>query len=83
MGSLYLRGGQYDRAVLATRSACLVGPKNSDHWARLAMVHYRAALAAKNSDRLSDARSAAEKSIELDPEGAGRQVLQMIDGANL
>jgi len=82
MASLYLRGKDYDRAIRAMRSACLIDPKNADAWARLAMVYFRVGRATKSPDRLSEARAAAKKSIELDPQGPGRDVLQIIEQAD-
>ncbi len=81
MAALYLRTNAHDRAIRAMRCASLLEPKNAETWAQLAMVYFRAARAEKNSDRLSDARAAVEKSLEIDPEGQGKEVLQMIDQA--
>ena len=81
MASLYVRGKDHDRAIRAMRSACLIDPKNADAWARLAMVYFRVGQATKSPDRLSEARAAAKKSIELDPQGPGADVLQIIEQA--
>ncbi len=83
MAGLYLRQKDHDGAILAARSACLIEPKNADFWTQLAAVYYRTALAEKSPQRLSEARAAAQKSIKLDPEGRGREVLQIIDEAEL
>ena len=83
MAGLYLRKKDYDGAILAAHSACLIEPKNADFWTQLAAVYYRAALAEKSPQRLSQARAAARKSLKLDPEGGGREVLQLIDEAEL
>ncbi|GAH77515.1 unnamed protein product, partial [marine sediment metagenome] len=40
-------------------------------------------LAEKSPQRLSEARAAAQKSIKLDGEGQGREILQLIDEAEL
>ena len=79
MAGLYLRGKNHDRAVLAMRSACLLEPKNADSWAQMAVVYYRAGKAGKSAERLSDARSAARKSLEIDPGGPAREILEMIE----
>ena len=79
MAGLYLRGKNHDRAVLAMRSACLLEPKNADSWAQMAVVYYRAGKAQKSAEKLSDARSAARKSLEIDPGGPARDILEMIE----
>ncbi|MCK4627121.1 MAG: tetratricopeptide repeat protein, partial [Phycisphaerae bacterium] len=81
MTSLYLGKGGNDQAVRTMRSACLLEPKNADSWTQLAMVYYRAARASKSSEKLSEARSAAQKALELDPESQAKEILQMIEEA--
>lgn len=79
MTGLYVAGDNYDLAVRSMRNACLIEPKNADLWTQLAMVYYRAARASKNSEELSEARTAAQKALELDPQSQAGEVLQMID----
>ncbi len=78
MASLYLRAKRYDRAVLAMHSVCLLEPKNADSWAQLAAVYYRVAKAEDSPEKLSEARSAAQKALEIDPASPARTVLEMI-----
>ncbi len=79
MAGLYVAGNNYDCAIRSMRSACLIDKKNADSWAQLAMVYYRAARADKSSEKLSEARSAAQKALELDDESKAKEILQMIE----
>ncbi len=79
MAGLHLGKNQYDQAVSAMRGACLLEPKNADVWTQLAMVYYRVARSTKSPEKLSEARTAAQKAIELDPESQATEILQMIN----
>ncbi len=81
MAALALRVKDYDQAERAMRSASLIEPKSAETWAQLAMVYYRVARAKKLPARLAQARQAAEKSVQLDPEGQGKMVLALIEQA--
>ncbi len=82
MTGLHAANSNYDCAIQTMRSACLIDPKNADSWTQLAMVYYRAARASKSSEKLSEARTAAKKALELDPQSQAKEVLQMIDEAS-
>ncbi|MCD4699136.1 MAG: tetratricopeptide repeat protein, partial [Phycisphaerae bacterium] len=79
MTGLYVAGDDYELAIRSMRSACLIEPKNADSWTQLAMVYYQAARASKSSEELSEARAAAQKALELDPESQAGEVLMMIN----
>jgi tetratricopeptide (TPR) repeat protein len=79
MTGLHVASNNYDCAIQTMRSACLTDPKNADSWTQLAMVYYRAAQASKKSEQLSEARAAAQKALELDPQSQAKEILQMID----
>ncbi len=79
MAGLHVAGNNYDLAIRSMRSTCLIDPKNADSWTQLAMVYYRAASVSKKSEQLSEARAAAQKALELDPQSQAKEVLQMID----
>jgi tetratricopeptide (TPR) repeat protein len=74
MASLYLRAKNYERAILAMRSACLLEPDGADSWANLAAVYFRVGKAEKSVERLSQAVSAAEKALGIDPTSPAGQV---------
>ncbi len=81
MAAVSLRLGRDERALTAMRSKSLLEPDNARTWAELAMVYYRVATRKKSAQLLAKARSAAEKSIEIDPEGYGKDVLELIGDA--
>ncbi|HET6429963.1 MAG TPA: tetratricopeptide repeat protein [Phycisphaerae bacterium] len=79
MAALALRLKQYDRALAAMRSKSLLEPDNARTWAELAMVYYRVACQKKSAPLLIQARQAAGKAIEIDPESYGKDVLELIE----
>ena len=81
MAGQFAKNKDYDGAILAMRSACMVEPKNADFWVQLAAAHYRSARASKSPEHLSQARSAAQKAHEIDPNSRAADILQMIEEA--
>ena len=74
----------FDCADFATQTGAqaLLEPDNARTWAELAMVYYRVARAKTSQDMLADARKAANKAIEIDPNGYGKDVLALIEQAD-
>jgi len=81
MAAIYRGERQYDKAVGAIEKVCLLQPDSADTWAKTAMMRYLAGRAEKDRDRLLDAKAAAQKALEIDPDSRARQVLERIDAA--
>ena len=83
LAGVSLRVRRNDLALLALSSVCLLEPKSAEAYAQLAAARLRLAIAEKSAARLAEARSAAQKSIDLDAAGPGQQVLDMIERTKL
>jgi DNA-binding SARP family transcriptional activator len=81
MASIYLRQGQYDRALAAAEDMTQLEPDEAKSWNYLAMVAYRAGRAQEDLRLLRSAREAAERAEEIHPDGRATQILQHIDAA--
>jgi len=79
MAAIHRNARRYDQAVSSARCLTQVQPKSADAWAKLAMLRFVAARAAADREELMQAKQEAEKSIELDAEGPGGQVLSRIE----
>jgi tetratricopeptide (TPR) repeat protein len=78
IASLEVRAKKYDKAVDAAKDITLLQPNSAKAWAVLANVRLSAGRAASSKDELLQARSAAEKSISLDADGPGKDILENI-----
>jgi len=78
MAAIYRSRREYDKALAAIENVRLLEPDSADAWAKTAMMRYLAGRAAKNPDRLLQAKQAAEKALELDPHSRAKQVLDRI-----
>ena len=81
MAAIYRSQRDYDKALAAIENVRLLEPDSADAWAKTAMMRYLAGRATKNADRLLQAKQAAEKALELDPDSRARQVLERIVAA--
>jgi len=79
MAGLLLREREYDRSILAMRSACKLEPDKADSWAQLAAVYYRVAKARKSRQALREARVTAEKALQIDPASPAVDLLERIE----
>jgi len=78
MAAIYRWQRDYDKALAAIENVRLLEPDSADAWAKTAMMRYLAARAAKDADRLLEAKQAAEKALEIDPDSRAKQVLDRI-----
>ena len=81
MAAIYRSQRQYDEAAAVIENVRLLQPDSADAWAKVAMMRYLAARAANDTDRLVEAKRAAEKALELDPESQAGQILERVDAA--
>ena len=56
-------------------------PDSAAAWTYLAKVRYRWGMASNNKAQLTQARDAAQRALKIEPDGKGRDVLQMISAA--
>lgn len=78
IASIHRNAKRYKPALKAIEKVLLIEEKSADAWAKMAMMQYLAAKAAKDNALLAKARESAQKSVELDPKGQGKQILQYI-----
>ncbi|MCD6303347.1 MAG: tetratricopeptide repeat protein, partial [Planctomycetes bacterium] len=81
MAAIYRSQRRYDEAVAAIEKVRMLEPRSADAWAKAAMMRYLAGRAARNADELLDARRAAAKALEIDPQSRAREVIERIDAA--
>jgi len=78
IASIHRNARRYKPALQAIQKVCVLEEKSADAWAKMAMMQYLAAKDAKDDALLAKARESAQKSVELDPKGQGKQILQHI-----
>jgi len=81
MAAIHRSRRDYDKALAAIEKIHLLEPDSADAWAKTAMMRYLAARAAHDGDRMLQAKEAAEKALELDPDSRAKQVLDRIVGS--
>jgi tetratricopeptide (TPR) repeat protein len=78
IASLEIRAKKYDLAVDAAKDMTLLQPNSAKSWAVLANMELSAGRATKNKDEILQAQQAAQKSISLDADGPGKDILENI-----
>lgn len=78
MTEIYMSQREYENAIEAATNMCLVDPDSAEAWTYKSIAYYRSGKAQKNTELLTQAREAAEKALDLDPECRAGQVLEMI-----
>jgi len=81
MAAIHRNAGRYDEAVAAARCLTLLERSSAAAWAKLAMVRFVAARAAKDAEQMRQARDEAAESVALDADGPGEAVLKRIEAA--
>lgn len=78
MAAIHRNAGRHAAAVSAVRMLTLLQPNSADAWTKLAMVRFVGARQAGDRDGLLQAKTEAEKALQLDPEGQAGRVLKRI-----
>ncbi len=81
IAAIHMRQRQFDQARQAARNLTLLEPDSAKAWDYMAIVQYRAGQADQDAKLLEEAREAARKSVELDPQGKGPRILDAINRA--
>ena len=83
IAGVHRKARRYDRAVAAIRKLTLLQPGSAASWNKLAVIQYRSWKAAgnKNTDLLFAARDAAQKALEIEPDGQAAAILERIEEA--
>jgi len=83
VAAIHRKSQDYGEAIGAIRNLTLLAPTDADSWNKLALCQYRAWQAAKDPDKdlLYEARRAAQKGMDLDPNSQAVQILELIDEA--
>jgi len=79
MASIHVRAQRYPQAIQAAENVCLLQPKAAKSWNLMAVVRYRAGKASNDREELLRAKSAAQKALEIEPNGRAGEILQYIE----
>jgi tetratricopeptide (TPR) repeat protein len=79
IASLQVRQKQYGEALETANRLVLLEPDAAKSWDYLAQIRYRKARRDNDRQLMLEAREAARKSIDLDPNGLGARILSAIE----
>jgi predicted Zn-dependent protease len=79
IASLQVRQKQYDEALETANRLVMLEPEAAKSWDYLAQIRYRKARQDQDRQLMLEARQAARKSIDLEPNGLGTRILSAIE----
>lgn len=79
MAAIYRNMRQFEQAAGAVARVTLIEPASADAWTSLAMMQYLWGKEKKDAALLQQARQAAGKAMELDPQCQAADVMELID----
>jgi tetratricopeptide (TPR) repeat protein len=79
IASMQVRQKQYDEALETAHRLTLLEPENARSWDYLAQIRYRQARQNQDRQMLLLAKEAAEKSVQLKPDGLGQRILSAVE----
>jgi tetratricopeptide (TPR) repeat protein len=79
MAEIHFWADRLDEAIESVESLCMVQPRSARAWTYMAKVRLTAGRSRKDLDELTRAKQAAEKALDLEPEGPGRLLLEAIE----
>ncbi|RPI62023.1 MAG: hypothetical protein EHM48_04745, partial [Planctomycetaceae bacterium] len=81
MAAIHLKAKRYPDAISAVNNLCLLEPGSAKAWANMASVEFKVSQATNDKTMMEKAKESAEKSVKIDPEGQGKQILERIETA--